>query len=146
MKNKEKFTKEIVDIAIKECHFALNEDGKIVSCGDIRCSDCLFNVKGGCISATIEWANAEYKEPKQFTDREKAFVKLFPDIKYLARDDEGKLFAYRQKPFKDEEEGWWTCDDDTDILFEISLRDLLKFNSIDWEDEEPTSREEILEE
>lgn len=73
MKNKEKYAKEIVDIVIEECHFALNEDGKIVSCGDIKCSDCLFNVKGGCNSARIEWANTEYEnnEPNGFTKREK---------------------------------------------------------------------------
>lgn len=67
IKNKEKYAKEIVDIVIKECHFALNKDGKIVSCCDIKCSDCLFNVKRGCNSATLEWANAEYEEPRQST-------------------------------------------------------------------------------
>lgn len=154
MKNKEKYAKEFVEWALDNCEFGISkENGKIVPCLRTLCEKCIFKHERGkrpwilCSTKRKQWANAEYKEPKVFTDREKSFVKLFPEIKYLARDEEGKLFAYRQKPFKDEEEGWWTCDDDTDILFEISssFGDFLKFKSIDWDDEEPTSREEILE-
>lgn len=149
MKNKEKFAKEIVEVAIKNDLVSVDKQtGKFLSCLEADCEKCLFYQPSPltCKEMFSSWANAEYKEPRIFTGREKAFVKLFPEIKYLARDDEGKLFAYRQKPFKDEEEGWWTCDDDTDILFEISssFGDFLKFKSIDWEDEEPTSRKEIL--
>ena len=145
MKNKEKYAKEIVDVVIGECHFALNEDGKIVSCVDIKCSDCLFNVKGWCISERMAWANAEYKEPRQFTEREKAFIRLFPEIKYIARDKWGKLFAYKDKPEKYEDrEEWFNCDD-PDSFYEIHFWGL-EFNSIKREDEEPTSRKEILEE
>ena len=145
MKNKEKYAKEIVNVAIKACHFALNKDGKIVSCCDIRCSDCLFNVKEGCNSATIEWANAEYKEPKIFTEREKAFITLFPEIQYIARDKNNKIFGYHRKPFKDEEEGCWVYKGGgPDSVIEIRFWTLLRFESIQWEDEEPTSREEIL--
>lgn len=140
MKNKEKYAKEIVDVVIGECHFALNEDGKIVSCGDIKCSDCLFNVKGWCISERMAWANAEYEEPKIFTDREKAFVKLFPLIKYIARNMDGDLYMFASKPEKGNSTwkavdgyAWWI----QDFM-------CLNFNSITWNDEEPTSREEIL--
>lgn len=145
MKNKEKYAKEIVDIVIDECHFALNEDGKIVSCGDIKCSNCLFNVKQGCNVERMAWANAEYEEPKIFTDREKAFITLFPEIKYIARDKNNKIFGYHRKPFKDEEEGWWVYKGGgPDTVIEIRFWTPLKFESIQWEDEEPTSREEIL--
>lgn len=144
MKNKERYAKEIVDLLLEDFHFALNEDGKIVSCGDIKCSDCLFNVKIGCISERMAWANAEYKEPKIFTEREKAFIKMFPEIKYLARDKNGDLFAYTDKPQKDE--GMWDyfgCNNPAATLKRITLWGL-EFNAIQWEDEEPTSREEIL--
>ena len=142
MKNKEKYAKEIVDIVIDECHFALNEDGKIASCCDTKCMNCLFNVKQGCNVERTAWANAEYKEPKIFTEKEKAFIKLFPEIQYIARDKNNKIFGYYRKPFKDEEEGWWVYKGGG--VIEIRFWTLLRFESIQWEDEEPTSREEIL--
>lgn len=150
MKNKEKFANEIIELAIQGLRFGVDKSSNRVApcnsiqCNSIRCVDCLFHGVSSCSQKTFEWANAEYKEQKQFTEREKEFIKLFPEIKYLARDDGGKLFAFKDKPFKDEEEEWWTCKNDSDILFEISFGELLKFNSIQWDDEEPTSREEIL--
>lgn len=140
MKNKEKYAKEIVDIVIEECHFALNEDGKIVSCGDIKCSDCLFNAKRGCLSERMAWANAEYKKPKIFTEREKLFVKLFPSIQYIAKDKNGYVYAFTSKPVKSAE--WWTRTDDYELLIHDCMA--LPFYDIRWEDKEPTSREEIL--
>ena len=140
MKNKEKYAKEILDIVIKECHFALNKDGEIVRCSDIKCSDCLFNVKEGCNSATIEWANAEYIKPKQFTEREKAFVKLFPAFQYIAKDKNGYVYAFTSKPVKSAE--WWTRTDGYGLLIHDCMA--LPFYDIRWEDKEPTSREEIL--
>ena len=151
MKNKDKYAKDIIEAAVRVEYISVDKQtGEILSCIEADCGKCLFFRADPhthtCRGMFSSWADAEYKEPKRFTEREKGFIKLFPEIKYLARDDEGKLFAYRQKPFKDEEEGWWTCDDDTDILFEISFNfgDFLKFKSIQWEDEEQTSREEIL--
>ena len=156
MKNKEKFANEIVEVAIKNDMVSVDKQtGEILSCFGADCEKCLFfqpcSRPFTCRGMFSSWANAEYKEskykePKIFTEREKAFIKLFPEIQYIAKDENDKIFGYLQKPIKDEEEGWWTCDDDTDILFEISssFGDLLKFESIQWEDEEPTSREEIL--
>lgn len=144
MKNKEKHVKEIIELAVKDAPFGFHKDlNKIMPCYGIECQKCLFHGPRVCSIARREWANAEYKEPKLFTDREIEFIKLFPEIKYLAKNYDGKLFAYRQKPFKDEERGWWTCDND-DILFKNLFGDLLKFSAIKWKDEEPTSREEIL--
>lgn len=154
MKNKEKYANEIIELAIQGLRFGVDKQSNRVApcnsirCNSIRCVDCLFHGVSSCSQKTFEWANAEYKEPKKFTDREIEFIKLFPEIKYLARNRYGDLLGYTDKPFKDEEQGWWACKDDSDILFDISFSfgDLLKFNSIQWDDEEPTSREEILEE
>lgn len=144
MKNKEKFAQEIAEIAIEELWFALSKNGEIVKCSGIGCRDCLFNVERGCALKRVEWANAEYKEPKRFTNKEKGFIILFPEIKYLARDKNGALFAYTDKPQKDE--GMWDyfgCNNPAASLKHITLWGL-EFNDIQWDDEEPTSREEIL--
>lgn len=149
MKNKEKYAKEIAEIVIKGHHFAFDKHSKrIVACSCIRCDDCLFHGLSSCDQKILEWANAEYKESKykeskRFTEREKAFIRLFPEIKYIARDKWGKLFAYKDKPEKYEDrEEWFNCDD-PDSFYEIHFWGL-EFNAIQWEDEEPTSREEIL--
>ena len=148
MKNKEKFAKDIVESAIKSDHyFAYDKTLKRVApCHGTSCKNCLFyDGKKSCKINRLNWANAEYKEPKIFTEREKAFIKLFPEIQYIARDKNNKIFGYYRKPFKDEEEGWWVYKDGgPDSVIEIRFWTLLKFESIQWEDEEPTSREEIL--
>lgn len=145
MKNKEKYAKEIVEVAIGGIHIAFDKTiNKVVPCNSILCADCLFHREESCLLATEAWANAEYKEPKIFTEREKAFLNLFPEIQYIARDKNNKIFGHLQKPIKDEEEGWWVYVDGPDTAIGINFGDLLKFESIQWSDEEPTSREEIL--
>ena len=109
-------------------------------CNSIRCADCLFQSEKGCQRTTVAWANAEYKEPKIFTEREKLFVKLFPSIQYIARDKNGTLYVFMSKPEKTSR-AWLS---DNEFLWEIESYMNLEFFSIQWEDEEPTNREEIL--
>lgn len=152
MKNKEKYAKEIVEWAIDNYVFGISkENGKIVPCSGTSCEKCIFKEERrkrpwiSCYTKRKQWANAEYKEPRQFTVQEKAFINLFPEIQYIARDKNNKIFGYYRKPFKDEEEGWWVYKGGgPDSVIEIRFWTLLKFESIQWEDEEPTSREEIL--
>lgn len=145
MKNKEKYAKQIVEVAIGGGHIAFDKTiNKIVPCNSITCADCLFHGEESCQRTTDAWANAEYKEPRQFTETEKAFVKLFPEIKYITRDESGKLAVFSTKPSKDTGDAWWVCESGDDCLIEINSKNLLKFFAIKWEDEEPTSREEIL--
>lgn len=146
MKNKEKYANEIVEVAIQGRHMGFDKYfRRVVPCCAIQCENCLFHGETSCKQKWLEWANAEYKEPKIFTEREKAFITLFPEIQYIARDKNNKIFGYYRKPFKDEEEGWWVYKGGgPDSVIEIRFWTLLRFESIQWEDEEPTSREEIL--
>lgn len=57
MKNKENYAKKFFEIATKKYMFKINEDGKIVICGEIECNDCLFNVNGECDYTTIDRVN-----------------------------------------------------------------------------------------
>lgn len=61
MKNKEKWAKEIVEIAIKgECIAVEKISGKPVSCNDMdRCKDCLFHGRS-CSGGLKKWAEEEY--------------------------------------------------------------------------------------
>lgn len=152
MKNKEKYANEILDIVCNNGEVAMDKTTKKLNyCEEINCDECYFSEDnyphntGSCAKNFVHWANAEYKEPKIFTEREKAFITLFPEIQYIARDKNNKIFGYYRKPFKDEEEGWWVYKGGgPDSVIEIRFWTILKFESIQWEDEEPTSREEIL--
>lgn len=63
MKNKEKYAKEILDIACSGGVIAFNKTtNKVVPCRGLLCSDCLFDHH--CYGKTIkEWCESEYVEP-----------------------------------------------------------------------------------
>lgn len=68
MKNKEKFAKEIMEIACSGNKLALY-NGEIRACKSLMCSECEF-YNGGvpCDSKCKAWAESEYVEPKYETD------------------------------------------------------------------------------
>lgn len=73
MLNKEKYAKEIAELAVNNEIIAL-KDNKPISCPEIKCKDCERNSKSGCSSYILtEWANSEYKEPI-LTEEEKAYL------------------------------------------------------------------------
>lgn len=74
MLNKEKYAKEIAEIAVNNETIAL-KDNKPISCRKIKCNDCGKHVLDyGCsIKKLTEWANSEYKEPV-LTEEEKEYL------------------------------------------------------------------------
>ena len=57
MLNKEKYAKEIAEIAVNSESIAL-KDNKPIMCGKIKCADCGRNSKSGCSGHILtEWAN-----------------------------------------------------------------------------------------
>ena len=74
MLNKEKYAKEIAEIAVNNETIAL-KDNKPISCSKIKCIDCEQNVPGcGCsMKKLTEWANSECKEDI-LTEKEKAYL------------------------------------------------------------------------
>ena len=66
MTNKEKYAKEILDVACTGDNVAMrNSDNVIVGCRKLECLDCAFNThgKGYCNDMIEKWANSEYVEP-----------------------------------------------------------------------------------
>lgn len=62
MLNKEKFAKEIVEIACRgESLSVIN--GKPAACALATCDECDFCTIDNCYKRTQEWANSEYVEP-----------------------------------------------------------------------------------
>ena len=62
MLNKEKYAKEILDVACRGERFALVENNKIIPCNKTSCRSCYF-YGTECGLYKEEWANSEYVEP-----------------------------------------------------------------------------------
>ena len=94
MTNKEKYAKEILDIACAGDNVAMRKsDNVVVGCKNLKCSDCAFNPngKGYCNDMVEKWANSEYVEPP--VDWSKVAV----DTPILVRDCEEE--AWRKRHF-----------------------------------------------
>lgn len=142
MKNREKFAKEILDIACNGGVIAVTKDNKVVCCRDINCEQCLFHktnyYESYCdYEATMRWAESEYVEEPTITSREKNFLDLLlPNYKYIAKDKNGFLLAYTEKPIKILET-WGMANCALINMFDI------KFDFIKREDEEPWHIEDL---
>ena len=84
MKNKEKYAKEILEIACNGDCIAFNKTtNKVVPCNRLSCSDCFFD-EIGCRKAVKKWGESEYIEPP--VDWSKVSVDT-PILVRFSRDD-----------------------------------------------------------
>ncbi len=97
MLNKEKYAKEIAEIAVNNETIAL-KDNKPISCMKIKCDDCgKYVLDYGCsMKKLTEWANSKYKEPildeveKEYLS---AVIKPFRDkVTGILKGDNGSEF------------------------------------------------------
>lgn len=103
MLNREKYAKEIVEIACNRQRLAIS-NGKPTACEGLSCEDCdLHDMQIGCDKLRIqEWASNEYVEPP--VDWSKVavdtpiFVRDFGEKewrkRYFAKYEDGKVFAW----------------------------------------------------
>lgn len=140
MKNKEKFAKEIIDIACNGRDVAVcKSTGKPIDCADIVCSKCSFAV-GSCTKLRKEWAESEYIEKPVISKRDRESLDYIKNnFVYIARDENGSLFVYSEKPIKK------SCYYDSigGVTGSVSFIFDMKLPMIKWEDEEPWSIEDL---
>lgn len=140
MKNKEKFAKEILDIACSGNLIAvMKKNGRIVSCGDLLCSECLFR-DNDCRKNIKDWSESEYIEKPVISKRDREFLEyLNVNMGYIARDMSGSLYIYVKKPYK--EVDCWSasaCETEKSLwMFSVV------FPMVKWEDEEPWLIEDL---
>lgn len=147
MTNFEKYKDEILEVLKTTNKLAVIKGNKVAPCFCTPCSECILWLKDKCChGGWKKWANAEYVEPKVFTNAEKAIIKSCKSIKYVARDGSGDLYFYTSKPKFYTNSGFWDCDNGSLSARGIKAQILTDepFNAIKVEDKEPTSREEIL--
>ncbi|MFR6666202.1 MAG: hypothetical protein ACLUQX_08680 [Thomasclavelia spiroformis] len=150
MKNREKFAKEILDIAWEGGGMAVTKENKIVCYSDIpSCVLCLLNCYGkrgrsnSCRDKLYEWAESEYVEKPTITSKEKAFLDtLVPDCKYIARDGNNRLYIYGKKPIREDKSESWVPDNSN---YYCATRDIFgnMFDFIKWGDVEPWRIEDL---
>lgn len=141
MKNKEKFAKEILDIACKSEKFSVIKSGEITFCERFKCDMCKFNDSTGeksCRTKRYKWSESEYVEKSTITSREKNFLDaLLSNCKYIARDKDNLLYVYYDKPIRGNQ--FWISDYASHDMPKDMYGDVFSF--IKWEDEEPWSIE-----
>lgn len=140
MKNKERYAKEIMDIACSGNSIAVTKEcGRIAPCCDTFCVECLFG-GGNCKEKVKEWAEQEYIEKPKISKRDRAFLECIGEgIKYIARDMDGFLFIYAIKPHK-----LIDCWESGGIESNKSL-EFFKLNlpMVKWSDKEPWLIEDL---
>lgn len=142
MKNREKFAKEILDIACSGSTIAMNFDRKLVSCNGFTCDKCLFNSDNyeNCDMNIQKWCESEYVEKPKISESDRQFLNYLPEkYKYIARDRNNFLYAYDSKVEKNDKcwigASFYTTMDIA--AFKIS------FPMVKWEDEEPWLIEDL---
>lgn len=148
MKNREKFAKEILDIACNSGSIAVTKENKIVYCSNISCESCMFDSCGkhigrsqACFDRLREWAESEYVWKPTITSREKNFLgSLLSNFKYIARNTNNALNVYYNKPKRNSMNDW--VSGDCYCYVSINMYGNM-FDFIKWEDEEPWSIEDL---
>lgn len=136
MKNKEKYAKEILELACDGNEIAIiRQTGEIRSCYETSCRECLFNTgTSSCKDETRKWAESEYIEKPVISKRDREFLEyLNGKIKYITRDGAGELYAYSAKPCK-ERRAWMP---QTGEFFNLDFYFSADFPMVKWSDEEP---------
>ena len=142
----EKYKKEISECiyGYDSARFSISKDcaPQIKYCDATNCNDCMLSEQEGyCSLKRMKWLLSEYKEPIKLSRLEYEILKLSEKegYKYIARDEDGELCTFQSEP-KKLNIAWGCCD----AYIELPLFKKL-FQFIQWEDEEPTSIKEVLE-
>lgn len=140
MKNKEKYAKEIVDVACSGDSIAVTKGSEhIVRCSDITCSECLFACLN-CAEEVKEWAEQEYIEKPVISKSDRAFLEYIKEeFKCIARDKNSNLFMYTSMLGMDKKEtGWWGSD-----YYCLNSKFDIDFPMVKWSDKKPWLIEDL---
>lgn len=100
MKNREKFSKEILELLIKNHDIGILKTGKPCMCNDTSCDLCIFyDTTGVCNDTlTLEYMEQEYVEPKIAWERVEMDtpIKINGQIAHFYRYDKstGNIYAF----------------------------------------------------
>ena len=142
MTNKEKYAKEIVEIACDGNRIAIiRQTGEFRSCHETSCRECLFHSDTErCKEKAREWAESEYIEKPVISKKDKAFLEYIKEeYNCITRNKNGKLFLYRLTPYKEEGCLSWIGHNCSCLRLEYNVG----FPMVKWEDSEPWLIEDL---
>lgn len=144
MLNAERYKNEILEKSNVVFDFSISKDRHTIEKCLGVCDNCIFcNIGEHCSNVKVKWLLSEYKEPVKVSSLEHELLKYWYEsgccYRYIARDSSGNLFLYVRRPTK-KAEVWASIEWHK---FISDFNDLFKF--IQWEDSEPTSIKEVLE-
>lgn len=144
MTNAEKYKDAIMAQMCKTGRWAVNKANEIMSCD--ACSACLFRDGGYCPDERKKWLNTEADKKKAFSEKDKEVIRALDKVQWVVRDMFGTIEGYGIKPEKGARTWYdkYACTGDESAFVCLSSCSSATFTDIKWEDEEPTSREEIL--
>lgn len=88
-----------------------------IPCIKIACTSCLFYDDGCRIGKLKEWAEKEYKYTTVISRADISFLTHIKDeFKYMARDENGDLYAHVINPKKYKQYGIWIGGDSINFL------------------------------
>lgn len=138
MKNKERYAKEIMDIACSGNSIAVTKEcGRIAPCCDTFCVECLFG-GGNCKEKVKEWAEQEYIEKPKISKRDRAFLDYIDKkFNYITRIYTGDIRLFVVEPRK--------CQMTWSSGYLNSILDSLNINlpMVRWEDDKPWLIEDL---
>lgn len=143
---------EVYEDKIKELkgEIALNKSNELVSCIGFYCRDCKFSNSGNseyCPKNMFEWLYEEYKKPKVKISLATKYLleSLNNKYKWIAKDENGSVWAYENRPRKGIDINMWTNNSGGHTHGFIEVFKEGVFDFLSWEDEEPTNIKELLE-
>lgn len=135
MKNKEKYEKEIMNIACSGDSIAvMKKRGSVVSCNETNCCLCLFR-GDDCKEKIREWAESEYIEKPVISKRDRMFLDLLKDRwKYMSRDNiSNAVYVFTEIPEKSDIGHFAYTGEARRISSDFNV----VFPIVKWSDEEP---------
>lgn len=141
MLNAEKYKNEILEKSNVVFDFLISKDRHTIEKCLGVCDNCIFcNIGEHCSNVKVKWLLSEYKEHIKLTRTEYSLLRHVYKLyyKYIARDKNGDISLYLDEPDKDLLTEIWHGKEYAFTLF----NSLFKF--VKWEDLEPTSIQEVL--
>lgn len=146
MLNAEKYREEILENSNVVSDFSMSKDKHTIKKCLGVCKDCFFHEAGDhCSNIKVKWLLSKYKEPIKVSKLEYdilTYILKNTECRYITRNKSRSLCVHSYKPVKDTQYGQWTAVCDKVKSCEV-FNNLFSF--IKWEDEEPTSILEVLE-
>lgn len=149
MINAEKFKDELLEILSENRYIEVDKSNrKIRKCTGNNCPKCMFGItalgkgRDSCSIAAMLWLLSEYKEPIKLSRLEYDILKYISDNTkhmYITRNKNGNLYIFDIDPRKSKADDLWTSRGTSWLGV---FNKLFKF--VQWEDSEPTSIEDVL--